>query len=373
MAKQQLMKDGLSTPAINRIAQALSLTLPDFPTPRFVVDAERGIRALELKDRVRHLMGVLHNFLPDDFEKTAEILIRLKNNWNPGDPADPLRGFAAWPIIDYIGEYGLNHPNISLNALKELTSLFSAEFAIRPFFIKHTALTLKTTEDWCTNPNEDIRRLASEGSRPRLPWGPQLPAFIKDPTPLFNVLEKLKDDPSEYVRRSVANNLNDISKDHPEQVITLCKRWQKNASPERKWIIRHATRTLVKAGHPDVFGLLGHTASPKIGFQSLEVFPKRIKLGESIEFRVKLQSEHSKPQSIVIDYAIHHMKANGKTAPKVFKFRTVKIDPGETVEFSKRHAIKPITTRNYYPGKHAVEILINGKTFGEATFTLRLE
>ncbi len=370
MAKQRLMKEGLDAAAIGRIAQSLALTVPGFPKQRFINDAQANLSDLELKGRVRHIIDVLNTFLPNDFIQTSEILLQLKANWIPGDPNDNLSGFAAWPIIDYVGEHGLGHPEKALEALKELTSMFSAEFAIRPFIIAHFETAFQTLEMWTQDPDEHVRRLVSEGSRPRLPWGPQLPQFIANPSPIFQLLEKLKDDPSEYVRRSVANNLNDISKDHPEKVIACCKRWKRGAGKNRQWIIRHATRSLVKAGHPAVFELLGYTENPKLDFQSLEVSSKEIKLGESIEFTFQLQSTHSKPQSIVIDYAIHHVKANGKTAPKVFKLRTLEIAPGETVELIKKHSIKPITTRTYYSGEHAVEILINGKTFGRVDFTL---
>jgi 3-methyladenine DNA glycosylase AlkC len=370
MAEQRLMKDGLGAAAVERIAESFVRIMPGFSKQKFINDALSELQALELKGRVRHIINVLNTYLPDDFAKTAETLIRLKPNWIPGDPDDNLSGFAAWPIIDYVGEHGLDHPKKALEVLKELTSMFSAEFAIRPFIIEHFELTFQTLDKWCTDPDEHVRRLVSEGSRPRLPWGQQLPQFIEDPAPVFHLLEKLKDDPSEYVRRSVANNLNDISKDHPEAVIACCKRWKMNASPERQWIIRHATRTLVKAGHPEVFGLLGYTENPKLAFKRLNVSPKAIQLGEFIEFSFQLQSTSSKTQTIVIDYAIHHMKANGQTSPKVFKFRTLKIAPGETIELIKRHAIKPITTRKYYSGEHAVEILINGKTFGRVGFTL---
>jgi 3-methyladenine DNA glycosylase AlkC len=370
MDEQRLMKDGLNAPAIERIAESFARTIPRFPKKRFISDALNGLDERELKDRVRHLIGVLHDFLPADFEETADTLMAIKPIWDRGDPDDNLAGFAAWPIIDYIGEYGLDHTGKSLEALKELTSMFSAEFAIRPFIINHFKTTFQTLETWTTDPDEHVRRLVSEGSRPRLPWGQQLPQFIKDPSPVFQLLEKLKDDPSEYVRRSVANNLNDISKDHPDAIIAVSKHWKKGASAEREWIIKHATRSLVKAGHPAVFGLLGYTENPKIDFQTLEVSPTTIKLGETVEFSFQLQSTNSKPQKVVIDYAIHHMKANGKTSPKVFKFRTLEIAPGETVELTKRHAIKPITTRKYYPGEHAVEILINGHPFGRVSFKL---
>jgi 3-methyladenine DNA glycosylase AlkC len=236
--------------------------------------------------------------------------------------------------------------------------------------MQHTELTLQRLEHWCRDPDEHVRRLVSEGTRPRLPWGPRLPQFIADPSPVFRLLEKLKDDPGEYVRRSVANNLNDISKDHPEAVIACCRRWQKTPTKERSWVIRHATRTLVKAGHPDIFGLLGYTEDPCIKLLSMNVAPKKVRLGDPLQFSLKLKSESKSIQTVVVDYAVHHIKATGKTNAKVFKFRTLEMAPGETVALAKRHTIKLITTRKYYPGKHAIEILINGKTFGKSGFTL---
>ena len=184
------------------------------------------------------------------------------------------------------------------------------------------------------------------------------------------MLEELRNDPSEYVRRSVANNLNDISKDHPDQVIALCKRWKKGASPEREWIIRHATRTLVKASHPDVFGLLGYTENPDLDLLSLKVAPAKIQLGESIEFNASLKSTGKTKQQVIVDYVVHHMKANGQTSPKVFKLKALTIAPGETVELTKRHAIKPISTRKYYPGEHAIGFMVNGKTLDLCNFQL---
>jgi 3-methyladenine DNA glycosylase AlkC len=363
MTKQPLMKDRLGTDALGRIAVSLTKVKTGFPRHAFIASALSGLEPLELKARVRHIIGALHRHLPDDFNVAADILIKLKHSHN-------LHGFDAWPLIDYVGEHGLGHPEKALATLKELTPLFSAEFAIRPFIIQHFGLTFQTLEKWCSDPDEHVRRLVSEGSRPRLPWGQRLPQFIKDPIPVFQLLEKLKDDPSEYVRRSVANNLNDIAKDHPETVIALCRRWQDHPTAGKTRIIRHATRSLVKAGHPEVFVLLGYTENPKLDFQSLEVSPKEIVLGGTLEFKIQLQSTNAKPQTIVIDYAIHHIKANGKTSPKVFKFQTLEIGPGETAVLAKRHPIKPITTRKYYPGEHAIEILINGKAMARAAFSL---
>ena len=205
-----------------------------------------------------------------------------------------------------------------------------------------------------------------------MPWGQQLPDLIADPSPTLELLEKLKDDPSELVRRSVANHLNDISKDHPDTVVAVCRRWQKNAGEERQWIIRHATRTLVKAGHPAVFALLGYTENPRLELESLALSGKEIRLGETLEFAAGLRSAAAETQRVVVDYAIHHVKANGQTRPKVFKFKTLEIAAGETVRLEKRHAIRPISTRRYYPGEHAVEILVNGQSLGTRPFTLSL-
>jgi 3-methyladenine DNA glycosylase AlkC len=373
MTEQQLIKDGLGEEAVSRIAASLARVIQDFPEDRFRKKAMDGIGELELKDRVRHLVRVLNDFLPQDFAETAGILVRLKDNWIEGDPDDRLRGLAAWPVIDYVGEYGLSYPDHALAALRELTPFFSAEFAIRPFIIEHPDTAFRYLHEWTADGDERVRRLVSEGSRPRLPWGQQLPEIIADPSATLELLEKLKDDPSEYVRRSVANHLNDISKDHPDTVVGVCRRWQDGASPERLWIIRHATRTLVKAGHPAVFGLLGYTDDPLLDLESLELVSADIAMGDTLEFAVGLKSSADKHQKVVVDYAIHHVKANGKTSPKVFKFSKLEIGPGETARLVKRHSIRPITTRKYYPGEHSVEILVNGKSMGSKSFTLAID
>ena len=370
MAENRLMKDGLGEEAVERIVQAFVSTMDQFPADQFRADALNGLDGLELKERVGHLIEVLHQYLPKEFEITAELLTSMKPVWDRGDKDDPLRGFAAWPIIDYIGVHGLNHPELSLKALKHLTSLFSAEFAIRPFLISHMEVTLNHLRQWCGDADEHVRRLVSEGTRPRLPWGQRLPQFIADPAPVIRLLEKLKDDESEYVRRSVANNLNDISKDHPELVIQTCRNWLDPSDRNRSKLIRHATRTLVKSGHPEVFALLGYTQSPKLSVQAPTLESHRIQLGESANISALIRSTASEIQNFVVDYAVYHMKANGQSSAKVFKLKTVTINPGETVELKRSHPFRKITTRKYYSGKHAIELLINGVTYGRAEFEL---
>ncbi len=371
MAEHRLLKHGLGQAAIDRIAKALGRVLPGFKQRAFREQALAGIEQLELKQRVAHVIGVLHTHLSDDFREAAKTLARLPHNWDGGPGDDPLAGFAAWPLIDYVGVYGLGHPDVSLSLLRKLTPLFSAEFAIRPFIDGHYTLALQHLTSWCDDPNEHVRRLVSEGTRPRLPWGQRLPRFIRNPEPVLGLLERLKDDPREYVRRSVANNLNDISKDNPDAVLRVCRAWIKGAPPERRLIIRRATRGLVKAGHPEVFSLLGYTKSPQIAVRNFRLHRKRVAPGDSLAFSCDIVSLARSKQSVVLDYAVHFMKANGKPSKKIFKLKPMELGPEQTTIVQKSHSFKQITTRRYYAGEHAIELLINGTTRGIRKFQLR--
>lgn len=371
MESRTLMKDGLGKPAINRISQALTSVMPDFPSKEFIRQANSGLQGLELKQRVIHIIHVLHDYMPEDFAACVKVLIHAYDHWDWGDPDDPMRGFAAWPLIDYVSVYGLHEPRRSLRVLKRLTPLFTAEFAIRPFLIQHYDLTYAQLQKWSNDKSEHVRRLVSEGTRPRLPWGPRLPIFIRDPAPVIHLLEIIKDDPSEMVRRSVANNLNDISKDNPNKVISLCARWQKQVSKERQWIIRHACRSLIKAGNEKVFPLLGYSVNAQIEIIDFKLDKKNITLGESLKFSLELHSSVKKQQKLIVDYAIHHVKANQSLKPKVFKLKTVELDSFASVKIDKHHAFKSITTREYYSGKHLIEIMINGKSMLQREFVLQ--
>lgn len=364
------MKDGIGESAVRRISAVLLAAGADFSEQKFHRDAMSVLESLELKDRVRHLISVMGRHLPESFPETAEILGKIRDHWVQQDDDERLMFFAAWPLIDYVAEYGLNHPHISLPLLRYLTPLFTAEFAIRPFIEMHPEETNAHLQIWCMDSDEHVRRLASEGCRPRLPWGKQLSTFTEDPTPVISLLENLKDDPADYVRKSVANNLNDISKDNPEIVIETCRRWRKEKVSGRDWIIRHATRTLIKDGHPDVFPLLGYTAKPKLRIAGPFLSSPHLMLGEAIEFAAEIESTSQEKQSVVIDYALHFMRANGQTNAKVFKWKNIKLRPGQKVKIRKSHAFKVITTRRYYPGEHQVSLLVNGKPYQDAKFVL---
>ena len=371
--EKSLMKNSLGKQAAERIAQTLKPILPGFSPSRFVRQATDGIEPLELKERLRHFIDVLSRHLPADFNRAADVLAQIPGTWVRGKSGDSLQGFAAWPLIDYVPHRGMEYPERALDLLHDLTPLFSAEFAVRPFLKRHFSPTYNRMLDWCRDPDHHVRRLASEGSRPRLPWGERLPQFIADPEPGLVLLELLKDDPSEYVRRSVANHLNDISKDHPKLVVDRCLHWLKDASPERAWIVRHGTRTLVKAGLPEVFPLLGFAEKPQIAVRDFVTDRSTLRFGDTLRFAFTVESRSRVEQRLVLDYGIHFMKANGTLNRKVFKLKQVTLRPGESIRVEKAHAVRPITTRRYYPGEHRIELLVNGTSYAEAPFLLEMK
>lgn len=368
---QPQLKHGINPSSIAQLAASINDIEADFSATKFKRLALKGLDALELKDRVYHIIAALHQTLPNDFRQSAKLLTELKKNWASNNKEDRY-GFTAWAITDYVGVHGLEYPKQSLRLLQHLTSLFSAEFAIRPFIQQHPKSTWICLHQWAEHKEDSVRRLASEGCRPRLPWGAQLPELIKFPMPIIALLTKLKDDESEYVRRSVANNLNDISKDHPDLVIKVCKRWSKGASEECQWIIRHATRSLVKQGHPDVFALLGYTENPKVSVDDIKLSSAAINLGETLEFSAELNSTTKAEQKLIVDYAIHYVKANGTTSAKVYKLKNIQLKPKEKLLIKKRQAFKPISTRVFYAGEHSLEILVNGKAVANKIFCLKL-
>ena len=271
---------------------------------------------------------------------------------------------------DFVEVYGLEDWQGSLPALEQFTQQMSAEYAVRPFIVKDRDRMMAQMLTWAHHANASVRRLASEGCRPRLPWAMALPALKADPSPILPILDALKTDPSEDVRRSVANNLNDISKDNPDVVLDVLRRWQADPTPEMQKIINHALRTLVKAGHPGALELLGYSAGADVTLKNLTIEPTAIPIGEAITFAFEIESTADAPQDLVIDYVVHLVRARGKTSPKVFKLTKRTIAPGETIRISRKHSFAPVTTRRYYPGEHAVEIQINGAAFERRSFAL---
>jgi 3-methyladenine DNA glycosylase AlkC len=223
---------------------------------------------------------------------------------------------------------------------------------------------------WAHDSDEHVRRLASEGCRPRLPWGQRLPELIRDPSPIAPILETLREDPSLYVRKSVANNLNDIAKDHPDWVLDRLESWDRE-NPHTNWIARRGVRTLVKNGHPRALGLLGvkHGASVAA---SIEATPKRLRLGDTLRLQAVVDSRSKKKQRLVVDYIIHYQRPNGRTSKNVFKWKELDLHPGTQIHLAKSQKIQDFTTRKHHPGRHAIDLQVNGVTEASTEFTLRV-
>lgn len=348
---------------------------PRFDRASFVAAAVKNLNALELKERSAQITAAMATFLPDDFERAAAIMLASLAPDDGGDIAATevnRRGIVGWtimPMTHYVGLYGLGHFDLSMTLLKEMTKRSSSEFGIRFFLLEDPLRTLSVLGTWTGDPSRHVRRLISEGTRPRLPWAMRLPAFIEDPAPLLPLLEALMDDEEEYVRRSVANNLNDIAKDHPDLVARIAGRWLKGAGRDRERLVRHACRTLIKQGHRGTLEALGY-GPPSVELEKLEILTPEVPFGEALLFELSLKSTSGHPQPLIVDYAIHHRKANGKTTAKVFKWKTTTLKPLATLTAKRKHAIRKITTRVYYPGVHTLEILVNGVSLGAADFAL---
>ena len=347
----------------------------EFDARAFISAATKNLDALELKERSEQITHAMMNHLPADYEKAGEIMLaslgaELEDDLSAGAiDSQGIAGWAVMPMAHYVGLRGHDHFDLSMTLLKEMTKRSSSEFGIRFFLLQSPEKTLSVLKTWTTDSNYHVRRLVSEGTRPRLPWAMRLPIFIKNPSPVIDLLEILKDDDKEYVRRSVANNLNDIAKDHPGRVASIAGQWMKGAGRERKRLIRHSCRTLVKRGHKETLKVLGYE-TPKIEQAAINILTAEVEFGSFLEFAFSMTSSANHDQPLIIDYIIHHQKANGNTSPKVFKWRTTSLLANETLILTKKHAIKKITTRVYYPGLHKVEVMVNGLSAREAEFEL---
>ena len=361
-------KHWFDAPLVRRIGSELAAHAA-FDVESFVAECVPEIDALELKDRVRLITTALRNHLSDDYPTAlAHILAVLPPSRATTD--EVTQGFDLWPFCHFVEEYGLEHVDLSLAAMYELTQRFSAEFAVRPFLVRYPDEVLAQLAEWTGDSNPHVRRWISEGTRPRLPWGMRLQQFVDDPTPILPLLEALRHDREEYVRRSVANNLNDIAKDHPELVVEIAARWSEDANDDEQRMIKHALRTLVKQGHPGALELLGFGPAA-IEVRSFSVEPPDVAVGEHVHITVELAARSDVDQSLLIDYAVHHQRANGSTSPKVFKWTTRVLATDGTLELRKKHSLKLVTTRSYYPGAHEVELLVNGESVATTRFQLR--
>jgi 3-methyladenine DNA glycosylase AlkC len=368
-----LLRDVFNSAAVEQLADNIARTWPAFDRVGFVATINSRLDALSFGGRNALIRDTLRAYLPEGFSEAVRILL---DALDPEIPHCELSGFDRFTVMsqnDFVATYGLEHLDLSLRALYELTKRFTAEGAIRTFLQRYPEQTLARLAEWAADPNCHVRRLVSEGTRPRLPLAPRLPAFVKNPRPVLALLELLKADPVLMVRRSVANNLNDIAKDHPDLVVQTLARWKQAADPGTEWIAGHAARTLLKQGHTGALALLGYPAATNISVASLQLNQTDVRMGEDLVFAIEILSTTDAPQNLMIDYVVHHLKANGKLAPKVFKLAKKRLGPRAMLRLTKRHAFRPLSTRVYYPGRHALELQINGQRWGWQEFELVIE
>jgi 3-methyladenine DNA glycosylase AlkC len=356
---------------VNQLAENLARTWRGFDAKTFRQSINSKLKSLTFSERINLIRDSLWEHLPKDYPMALQIILKALPPKLPDCELTGYDGFIVLPQNEFVAKYGLDHYDLSIQALYQMTKRFTAEGAIRPFLQKYPEQTLAILSDWAEDQNCHVRRLVSEGTRPRLPWTLQLKSFIKDPRPVLQLLEKLKTDPELMVRRSVANNLNDIAKDHPDLVVKTLKRWKKLDDEGTQWLIRRAARTLVKQGNKDVLAVLGFDSKIGITVSKIQLDKPIVKMGGDLNFSFEIQSKSKQAQNLVIDYIIHHVKASGKLAPKVFKLTKKTLKAGETFQITKRHSFRPISTRKYYSGKHALEIKVNGMKFGKIEFELK--
>jgi 3-methyladenine DNA glycosylase AlkC len=349
-----------STSFIEELARRIGEAYPGFDERAFrrLVFDEQWER-LELKAKMHHVTYCLGRTLPAEFPRALEILRAVARSFD---------GFDAMVFPDFVARYGLEHWELSMPALAEFTPLASSEFAVRPFVARDPRRAMAYLEAWAEDANDHVRRLASEGCRPRLPWGMALQAFKRDPMPILPVLEKLKDDESQYVCKSVANNLNDISKDHPDLVLELAESWY-GCCERTDWIVKHACRTMLKRGNRRALALFGFGDPAQLRVRNLKLSPDQPRIGASLEYQFELDVGAPRPCKVRLDLAVDYRKASGRTTRKVFAIRESEFGPGKHV-VTRRLSFADQSTRKHHPGRHSVAIIVNGAEMARASFEL---
>jgi len=369
MAEQ--LKHFFGEQLVRAIAAELSRVHPPFRKRPFVDQCMTKLDGLELTARAGHIADVMHDHLPRPFAAAARILVASLGPELSRTDSFGMEPFRYLPHVFFVQRYGLADFELSMLAQYELTKRCSAEWSIRAFLVRYPEDTYARLLDWARDESVHVRRLVSEGTRPRLPWAPRLPAFQEDPRPVIALLELLKDDPERYVQRSVANNLNDIGKDHPDLAVEVCRRWSTGGSPGRKWIVGHALRGLVKKAHRGALETLGVGGEPNVSVGEVRLVPPSVELGGKLRFSFEIASAGKRVQELLVDYAVHFVKANGATQPKVFKLRKIALPPSARVELRATVSFKDMTTRRHYPGRHRIDALINGVAHPLAEFEVR--
>lgn len=363
-------KNLLGVKAAQKIAVALKRAHPSFRDKDFLEGMKAGLEPLELKNRMIFIKSRMEQTLPTDPAQSFPILV-LALKQNEKDEVG-LESFLVWPLTQFIADHGGQHFKLSMDSLHSMTQVFTAEFAIRKFLIAEEKRTLEVLHKWTRDPSEHVRRLASEGSRPLLPWGERLVSFVESPEKTWSVLEALKSDPAFYVRKSVANHINDHSKNHGDWVISRLKKWVSGAStaPELNWIVRHGTRTLIKQGHVGALALQG-VGGNSIRLKSARVLTTRVRVGGKLRVEVTIKNESRKKALALVDHELNLRGArSGQSRSKIFKGKKLELEASQSTSLVFEIPIRVVTVRKYYSGTQYWTPIVNGKKAKPKVFTL---
>ncbi|HDF2339066.1 hypothetical protein BM533_13890 [Clostridioides difficile] len=345
----ELLKNMYNRESLYEVAVVIQSVYNSFKVDEFIKSTmDETWNNLELKARCRKISMSLGMYLPEDYKEALSILEKSVTGF-----------YFAFFFPDFVEVYGQDDINwdLSISALERNTEYWSSEFAVRAFIIKDEERMMAQMRKWSKHKSEHVRRLASEGCRPQLPWGQAISKFKKDPTPVLPILEQLKTDTSTYVQKSVANNLNDISKTHPDLVISIAKDWYgKNKSTN--WIVKHGCRTLLKKGNRDVLALFGYDDTTSINLQDFTLETTSISIGEDLTFSFNILAK--KATKTRLEYGIDYIKSNGKRNRKIFKISEVSLKENEKKSYMKKHSFADVSVRKHYPGIHSIAIIING-------------
>jgi len=354
------LKNAYNQQYITRLAKRIKNAWPIFDDSLFIAKVlDDQWEGKELKTRMKHISVMMQACLPQSFSESVDILLASASDFG---------GFEGMFFPDYIEQFGAEHWELSVQALEQLTQYSSSEFAVRPMIIRDAARMMETMLEWASHDNYHVRRLATEGCRPRLPWAMALPEFKKNPSLILPILDKLKQDESLYVRRSVANNLNDIAKDNPDIVLDWCKT-NIGQHPDTDWIIKHGCRTLLKKACPETLTLFGYASASSVSVNDLAIKNEKLTIGDDLYFSFCLSSEDKALSKLRVEYIIDYVKANGRCSPKVFKVSESVYQQRE-LAFERKHAFRQMSTRKHYPGEHKLFIRVNGEVKKTVDFVL---
>lgn len=372
-------KDIYNEHFFDRFTKDLKIVINDFDACKFISQImDNKWEDREYKQRTVHITTVLKKFLPADYKeaiaKILELLDCVKHILPDFSKIDDTK-FRLLTLeyglilANYIEQYGLNDFETSVKAIEKITQFTTCEFATRSFIVKYPDKMMAQMLLWSKHEHWGVRRLASEGCRPRLPWAMALPNLKKNPEPILPILENLKNDPARFVRLSVANNLNDIAKDNPAIVVNLAKKWY-GKSAEVDWVIKHSCRTLLKQGNSEVLKIFGLDDVKNISIENFQILTPKVQVGDSLEFSFMLLNNNRKRTKVRLEYGLYYQKSNGTFSKKICKISEKEYAGNSVIQIIRKHSFRVVTTRKFHPGLHQVAVIINGNEFEKQDFEL---